>query len=291
MKLKSNEIKKGIIFAGCSFTWGQGLYYYSNLSTLQEPEKFLYDRNIVKHTHIKYMESVRFPRLVANYFNTFELVNHHNGGSNQSAIGFWEASFNNICGEYDSREPIDYDDISHLVFQCTQWHRNFFDFEYDGNKYHIACYQVYEEKYSDVFSKWLIQQNLTLDKWEEYHKKNNIDIVKKFLQEIESHNIKTIIFTWPEENVKYIKNDEWLNERFMQIDYKNKTYDSMYGLMQYDGYGNVDSPNKELVISLDYENFEIPPYDAHPSLKFHQVIAENLIAYLNNYKTSPKKLI
>ena len=38
MKSKQNaKITKGIIFAGCSFTWGQGLYYYSNLDTLQEP--------------------------------------------------------------------------------------------------------------------------------------------------------------------------------------------------------------------------------------------------------------
>ena len=25
---------KGILFGGCSFTWGQGLYHYSNLSNL-----------------------------------------------------------------------------------------------------------------------------------------------------------------------------------------------------------------------------------------------------------------
>ena len=30
---------KGIIFAGCSFTWGQGLWYYMNSSTVQEDTK------------------------------------------------------------------------------------------------------------------------------------------------------------------------------------------------------------------------------------------------------------
>ena len=29
---------KGIIFAGCSYTWGQGLYYYSGLETLKESD-------------------------------------------------------------------------------------------------------------------------------------------------------------------------------------------------------------------------------------------------------------
>ena len=56
MKTKSNIVVKGIIFAGCSFTWGQGLYYYSNLPTLKEPGPFLYDNNIVEQSHIKFME-------------------------------------------------------------------------------------------------------------------------------------------------------------------------------------------------------------------------------------------
>ena len=29
---------KGILFGGCSFTWGQGLYFYSNLPNLYEPK-------------------------------------------------------------------------------------------------------------------------------------------------------------------------------------------------------------------------------------------------------------
>ena len=28
---------KGLVFGGCSFTWGQGLYYYSDLPRLKEP--------------------------------------------------------------------------------------------------------------------------------------------------------------------------------------------------------------------------------------------------------------
>ena len=280
MKLIKDDVTKGIVFAGCSFTWGSGLWYYSNLSTIIEQNGQSFDRKKMNLSHIKYMESFRFPRLVANHFKTFELVHHNNGGSNQSIIEFWRDSFNNVNEKYDSKEPINYSDISHLVFQCTQWHRNFFNFEYDGNKYYVACAKVYLPPYSDVFSKWLVRENLTLSEWEEFHKKNNIDIVKNFLQEIESHNIKTTIFTWPEENVEYIKNDEWLNERFMRITYKDITYDSMHDMMQYEKSIKSDSPNNELVISLDYENFEIPPDDGHPSLKCHEVIAENLINYL-----------
>ena len=86
MKTRSNHVVKGIIFAGCSFTWGQGLYYYSNLPTLKEPDPFCYDGNLVEQSHIKFMESVRFPRLVANHFKTF--ANPFSCG-NQSFCQYW----------------------------------------------------------------------------------------------------------------------------------------------------------------------------------------------------------
>ena len=65
---------KGLIFAGCSFTWGQGLYYYSGLDTLVEPAPDCYDAKLVTDAHKKYMETLRYPRLVANHFKTFEIV-------------------------------------------------------------------------------------------------------------------------------------------------------------------------------------------------------------------------
>lgn len=33
---------KGILFGGCSFTWGQGLYFYSDLPNLYNPSKLLH---------------------------------------------------------------------------------------------------------------------------------------------------------------------------------------------------------------------------------------------------------
>ena len=48
MKLKQNaKVTKGMVFAGCSFTWGQGLYYYSGMDTLQEPPPNHYKHELV----------------------------------------------------------------------------------------------------------------------------------------------------------------------------------------------------------------------------------------------------
>ena len=74
-------MKKGMIFAGCSFTWGQGLYYYSNMSTLRQPAPEQYDFKLVTHAHKRFMASLRYPRLVANHFGTFELVKKEMGSA------------------------------------------------------------------------------------------------------------------------------------------------------------------------------------------------------------------
>ena len=93
MKLIKNDVTKGIVFTGCSFTWGQGLYYYSNLQTLKEPGMYRYDQSLVNSAHRRYMASVRFPRLVANHFKTFEVVSENNGGRDMDSFNFLKKVF------------------------------------------------------------------------------------------------------------------------------------------------------------------------------------------------------
>ena len=85
---------------------------------------------------------------------------------------------------------------------------------------------------------------------------------------LENKNIKTFIFTWPIENVKFILEDKWLKERFITFDYNGNDYNSVHELFE---------DNKELMIINDYENFLIPPKDEHPTKKCHEIIAAKLI--------------
>jgi hypothetical protein len=65
---------KGILFGGCSFTWGQGLYFYSELNRLTYPvNEFTYNDATVNDAHRKFRDTLRYPRLVANHFKTFEV--------------------------------------------------------------------------------------------------------------------------------------------------------------------------------------------------------------------------
>ena len=276
MKTKSDKVIKGMVFAGCSFTWGQGLYFYSNLPTLVEPKPHHYDHTLVKETHMAYMRSVRHPRLVANHFNTYEITQPFNGGSHDSILSWWKASFSkdpNWNLESTFTVPkIDYSDISHLIFQCTQPHRCWIMLKNKDNQpYQITFTDSYLPQYRDDLTKWLNERGITDDEYEQYYINESMSKVKKFLQEVEEQGIKTIIFTWPSSNVSYIKNDLWLNERFVNFKYKNLTYDSIDTMMW---------NNAELEILKDTDNFEITPGDHHPSQKCHQVMAENIINHI-----------
>lgn len=273
MKSKSSEVVKGIIFAGCSFTWGQGLNYYSNLSTIKEPGFGRYNSHLITKSQLKYIKSIRFPRLVANHFNTFEFVHKQNGRSNQEIISFWKEYFGEIPKNYiyknsDLDDYIYHDEISVLFFQVTQWCRNKINFKLDDVSYDIELLELYKKENESLLEKYLTKENLTLNEFEEREGKNNISMIKNFLYSLEDKNIKTFIFTWPDENVKFILEDDWLKDRFIKFQYDNFEFNSIESLFW-------KYPN--LMIINDYENFTIPPKDEHPSKKCHKIIADKLI--------------
>jgi len=281
MEFKENaKVGKGMIFAGCSFTWGQGLYYYSNLSTLKEPPPDCYDSKLLTGSHIRFMESVRFPRIVADHFNSFEFVYPANGGSNEGAIEWWEKCFNQIEGSKEWHNEyhvprIKYEEISYVIFQLTQWQREHFILQTESEIHDIAFHQVWEPPMSDLFLKYLDSKQTTLEIWLEDYKNKGLQNVKRFLMDCENNGIKTLLLTWPPEYIEMIEKDDWLKERFLKISYNGRMYSSMQDLMERDGH-NQNSKG-ELTIKWDSENFSETPKDHHPSLKCHQIVAENII--------------
>ena len=282
MKSKENaKIAKGMIFAGCSFTWGQGLYYYSNLETIQEPPPDQYNPDFVRDAHLEYMASVRYPRLVARHFGSYEFVHPRNGGSNEFAVDFWKCCFAaKQQGErtrwHDPVRRLDYSEISHVVFQLTQWQRDNFEIEVDGRKYDLPFHAAGSEQHRDVFLKWLDTNKLSIGAFTESYIQKCLDNVKSFLQDCESRGIKTLIFTWPGDYLRFIDKDPWLKERLVEFNYNGTQYRSIEDLM-YPGTMQNKGYNPELTVKWDEDSFAGTPKDHHPSLKCHQVMAENII--------------
>jgi len=276
-----------MIFAGCSFTWGQGLYYYSNLSTLKEPLPDHYDSSLVTSSHIEYMKTIRYPRLVAEHFNTFEYVHPKNGGSNHSAVAWWDDCFNNkqreAWREGHIVPKIDYREISHLTFQITQWQRNNFIIEHKGERHDIPYHAACQEPYDKIFAEWLVEKGLNLDTWTEKYIQNGIDEIKTFLQTCEKNGIKTFLFTWPHEYLKYIEADSWLLDRLITFEYKERKYRSIEEMVSFT-FRHGPLYNPELTIKWDETNFATTPKDHHPSKLCHAVMAQNIIKRIEENK-------
>jgi hypothetical protein len=58
----SNPKIKAMVFAGCSFTWGQGLWYYSALDSLIEDIDYGYEPDIRNAVHHKFRKKWRWPK-------------------------------------------------------------------------------------------------------------------------------------------------------------------------------------------------------------------------------------
>jgi hypothetical protein len=285
MKTNSNKITKGIVFGGCSFTWGQGLYYYSNLETLKEPPPDCYDVKLVTDAHKRYGAMLRYPRLVANHFDTFEVCMLQNGGSEETTFMYIKRVLG-IVDKHDHlfEEHFSFNEIEYIIIQTSQPNRNSFTFTFDGTKYD---FRTYSPETREVFFKWLDQENIEFNDWYSDHVKNVFNQLKENMAFYESKGIKTLFLNWEDEYLPLIKKDSYMLERFIPLEYKGTTYECIRHLM---------NENKHLTINSDYEHFEIPPTDHHPSKECHEVMAANVIKKIedninNQNKIYGKKLI
>lgn len=278
---------KGIVFAGCSFTWGQGLYYYSGLPTLREPPPDKYDHSMLRRSHIKFMEANRYPRLVANAFKTYEFVHHQNGGSNEGAVDYWRRCFKNNNEEtehtHNNLISLTYDEVSHVVFQITQWQRDRFTFVVRDQSFTIPFHNVGWTPWNKLWLEYCSKNNIDLTEWiDNFIQHKVLGNIKEFLVEVESKGIKTALFTWPHEIVKFIKQDTWLSDRFIDFHYKGMKFDSIEHLMGENAMHSRPTVSPELTVKWDDAEFEVTPKDHHPSLKCHGVMADNIIRHLRN---------
>lgn len=110
-------MSKGVLGLGCSYTWGEGLYFYSDLDNLPFSENHVFDYNKVTPAMMLYKNKHRFIDLISNHYNTWCWVEPGNGGANMQFCDYIETDFKN-------RDKFNYNDFSLLVFQFTQVSRD-----------------------------------------------------------------------------------------------------------------------------------------------------------------------
>ncbi len=259
-----------MIFAGCSFTWGQGLYYYSNMSTLKEPAPEQYDHKLVNDAHKRFMAAHRWPRLVANHFGTFELVKKENGGSEDESLNFIDICFKEKHHHTHLIEERFYpEEIGYIIFQTSQPGRSQFNFNYKGYDYKMNWIGS-DSNQQKLFFAWMKENNIGgFPEWYVEHCKQQVKRIKACFEKYEEMGIKCLIWNWQDDYVKYVEEDPYLKERMIYFDYEGETYTNL---------DYIQRIHKHLLIRHDVKNLgPKPPVDSHPSLECHKFIADMVI--------------
>lgn len=260
---------KGIVFAGCSFTWGEGLELYSNLPTLNLESIKRYGYHFpdsgyyMPKSHLKFIESNRFSRLVSQYFGTFDVVAEKNGGNHNTMLNHIRKSL------------IDYkDDVGLIVVQLTEYLRGIKFRGYDRDLIRmVESYYDVKSGNSDNHLKYYhdIIETYIDDEPMDYVKKIGKEKLNKFIDELENINKETnipikFLGSWVQPDLP-IEN-RFYDTNLIRLKYKTKEYKTISDLLS--------EHNDELIIAneLKWSN------NWHPNLKCQKIISKNIINYI-----------
>ena len=271
---------KGILFAGDSYTWGEGLHVYSDLPDIVYEE---HGFDIYNYTpaHKNWIEANRFSRRVANHFETFDLVRFQNGGNNRDIFEF----IDNIETEYQSRyimaknsthRAFTYklDDFDYIVIQLTDIFRSDVELP-NGNTCNIPSPESVKESGFDLYLKDTF--NNDLNKFIEYYLEKFYNELESRIKKYENLGIKKcFIITWHNDVLSFLKNNLFLNERLITFDLGNRITETIWDLQSAFELHNY---NPEMTINKDPYLLEknIITTNGHTSLTAHKVMAKSII--------------
>lgn len=198
-------MSKGFIFSGDSFVWGEGLELFSNLPSTK---KYFDERKYsmegpynrawnpeYKNSMRLYQQKHRFPRLVADYFNTWEDVYDRNGGCPYSII-------DELLVQID-RTPLT--DISSIIIHPTSIWRSVdicLNSGYKNNKKYRGLHPVFKYFTSDInndtgnLSKFYLKEPISYFGTNLGFKKYEDLINDNFFSEVENQWYSLLMFSF-----------------------------------------------------------------------------------------------
>ena len=118
---------------------------------------------------------------------------------------------------------------------------------------------------------WISRNNLDFDKAFDLFRNQVVARIKDSFERYESLGIKCRILSWPVDMVDIFKDSPYLSKRFIQLRYRDQTYDCIDDLI---------ADNKGMLITDDENNLRVFRDDSHPSLECHRIIASSIIVNL-----------
>ena len=209
-------MSKGVLGLGDSYTWGEGLYFYSDLDNLPFSENHCFEDSEVTSAMRLYKDRHKYLALVANYLDTWFWNDEGNGGSQYSQIDY-------VRNHLTRKDGFNYSDFKLVIFQFTQFQR-------DIEKYHKT----------DI--------DLALQ--------YQIEDVDKLLKEFESLGIPTITISWCRFISEHPLYQKLFEKRHTDITYNGESYSSFAPLVWNDYHGlTVKSDFAEKGLQKNDEHF------------------------------------
>lgn len=280
----------GIATVGCSFTWGQGLwYYYDTNEYIPTTYEYLHNVKKIPQSALEFKDRNNWPGIVSNHFNTFNIKKSWNGGTDHESILFIETDI------FRKNQKVDW-----LIFQTTQLYRSPFEFELDGKKY-IVKSEPDKENFAEVnwladgtyeglhvpekdfgkFYDWAHSNNINPQRFCELNLHTVAGNIERVLRECESRGIKTAILSWTEEYLTEILRRKFLSDRFIRMNYNGYEYSHIDDLQQKNPEFIIVNDTKKLHKSGDGSHSRD---DWHPSLECHKIIADNVIKFIEEHE-------
>ena len=260
---------KGIVFAGCSFTYGHGLEYYSsNNEYIDKPE--IQITGVVDPILITTREELRFSNIVSKHFNTFDVVRRYTAGNDQDSFLFLDHLFDRSHEHPNiTKQRFNYNEIEYIIFQTSYPDRCFI--KLDDQYFRLNDFEKNGGKELDDFIDKL--KNFGINNFDEYYdelRKQLIENMKINFQFYNSKGLKCLFWNITSNFNNLIDKDEYLKNKLITFDYNGKNYSCWHEMFE--------DKNFDLEIIGDTEFFgDVTPKDRHPSKKAHQIIGQNII--------------
>lgn len=293
-----------ILFMGCSFTWGQGLWNYdkSNPSTPTYRE-YIFEEKYPTLESDKERLKLRFPNLVSTHYGLEHIAKSNNGGSEEESLRCLECFLNDGKWYNDNfHYPWPVDKCKLLVFQFSSVVRNYSIFEHKGNVYRLRLnghwlpdkedfvtmnYDLWldgedwdseedEPADIDIFYDYLMSNKWDIHDFFKQHTTYWLDKVTSVCKKIEDMGIPCVFLHWETEYLEFLYEWDWLKERTLSILYKGETFGCIEeAYMKY----------SELTIEGDKECNTYPnDKDTHPSKIGHEAISDSIIKFIDDRK-------
>lgn len=241
-------ITKGVLGLGCSFMWGEGLYFYGNLKNtpaLKETHSFD-GTHMLSESHIRFKDKNRFLRIVADEFGMWDISNVGNGGSNVRNIRDYADS---VLNQNMLSNPAD---IGLIIYQFTSSDRDF----------------INERRTSEG---WLTGDIMSIE--------TQIEFVNKTIKKWENNGIKVVTLSWYPEFPNHPLYQEYFKDNHVDIEIDGDIKNSFEYFLHIDTYN--------ITISSDFSKLGFQKNDIHFNPKGHRCIANSIIKKLKNDNWKP----